>query len=98
MEDFQKYALGALAVTLIFVIPFIINSSAEFAGADDAGSIAIAMQDPNYKPWAQPLWEPPAETESMLFALQAAIGGIIIGYFIGHEKAYLDIRKNSQKS
>jgi cobalt transport protein len=29
------------------------------------------------------LWEVPGETESLLFALQAAIGASIIGFFIG---------------
>ena len=38
-----------------------------------------------YQPWAQSIWEPPSgEIESLLFALQAAFGAIIIGYFLGY--------------
>ena len=37
------------------------------------------------KPWFSSIWEPPSgEIESLLFALQAAIGAIIIGYFFGY--------------
>lgn len=87
MDDKIKYAIAALAVIAIFALPFIINPDAGYGGADVAGSDAILQQDPNYEKWFAPLWQPPPETESMLFALQAAIGAVIIGYFIGYEKA-----------
>ena len=36
-------------------------------------------------PWAHSIWTPPSgEIESLLFALQAAFGAIIIGYFLGY--------------
>ena len=36
---------------------------------------AILEARPGYKPWFEPLWKPPsAEVETMLFALQAALG------------------------
>lgn len=81
------YMAALLAVVLIFASSFIINPTASFAGADDAAKAAISSANKDYVPWAMPLWQPPRETESMLFALQAAIGGGIIGFFIGHEYA-----------
>ena len=96
MQDRYKYTLAILAIVVIFAIPFVVNGGAEFGGADDAGSAAIEAQHPGYTRWAMPLWEPPAETESMLFALQAAIGALIIGYFIGHEKARMELMKGEE--
>ena len=38
-----------------------------------------------YHPWFNSVWTPPSpEIESLLFALQAAFGAIIIGYFLGY--------------
>jgi len=54
-----------------------------FGGSDDQGSEVI--ESTGYQPWFSSLWEPPSgEIESMLFALQAAIGAIIIGYVLGY--------------
>lgn len=54
-----------------------------FGGADDAGSDAVS--ETGYEPWFNSIWEPPSgEIESLLFALQAAIGAVIIGYFFGY--------------
>jgi cobalt/nickel transport protein len=86
---FKWFAVIGLVV-LIFSLAFFLNPSADFSGADDKGTKAIKKLNPDYKPWFSPIWEPPPETESMLFALQAAIGGIILGYFLG----YLHFSKN----
>ncbi|MBS3069699.1 energy-coupling factor ABC transporter substrate-binding protein [Candidatus Micrarchaeota archaeon] len=80
------YLLALLAIVALFALPFLLNPDAQFGGADNAGRDLIAQQDPNYTPWYSSWWQPPPETESMLFALQAAIGAIIIGYFIGYER------------
>ncbi len=41
-------------------------------------------QKSDYEPWFSNIWEPPSgEIESMLFALQAALGAGFIGYFFG---------------
>lgn len=59
-----------------------------FAGADGLAEKAITEIAPTYKPWSKPLWEPPsAEIESLLFALQAAIGAGVIGFFLGKKSA-----------
>lgn len=81
---FLKWLAALAAVVLIFALAFILNPEADFSGADDKGTEAIAQLNPEYKPWFSPIWEPPQETEAMLFALQAAIGGIILGYFLGY--------------
>ncbi len=57
----------------------------EWIGADDKAEEMISKIDPNYKPWFSPVWEPPSgEIESLLFSVQAAIGALLIGYFLGY--------------
>ena len=69
---------------LIVVAPLVIHPGTEFSGTDDAARDAVAAANPTYIPWASPLWEPPGkEMESLLFALQAAIGAGLVGYAIG---------------
>lgn len=77
--------LGIVLVIALAVIPLAIVRDSEFGGADGAGSDAIAAIAPDYDAsWIQPWWEPPGgETESLLFALQAAVGGALIGYVLG---------------
>jgi cobalt/nickel transport protein len=61
----------------------------EFGGADDGAEGVVEDVDPDYEPWWNGIfgdYELPGETESLLFALQAAIGAIIIGYFIGRTR------------
>lgn len=80
------YVIGFALIVVICISAFIVASDSEFGGADGQGEEVIGDIAPDYEPWFHSLWEPPAETESMLFALQAAIGAIIIGYFIGNER------------
>ncbi|MCX7861348.1 MAG: energy-coupling factor ABC transporter substrate-binding protein, partial [Chloroflexus sp.] len=61
--------------------------NSEFPGADMLAEKAIQEIAPDAEPWFRPLWEPPgSETESLLFALQAAIGAGFIGYFFGRQQ------------
>jgi cobalt/nickel transport protein len=89
-----KYTLEALAVIAIvaFTVLFLYTSStmsgAEFAGSDNVGSGLIAELSgtplENFQPLI-PQWEPPSgEIESCLFALQAAVGGIMVGGVFGY--------------
>ncbi|HTQ36521.1 MAG TPA: energy-coupling factor ABC transporter substrate-binding protein [Steroidobacteraceae bacterium] len=72
-----------LVVIALVVIPLVFVKG-QFSGSDDQGSAAIAASEPGFKPWFHPLWKPPSgEVESLLFAVQAAIGAGIIGYVIG---------------
>jgi cobalt/nickel transport protein len=98
MRDIYKYAIALAFVIAIFVFAIVSNQNAMFGGADVAGKEAIAKINPNYKPWFAPLWQPKPETESMLFALQAAIGALVIGYFIGFEHGRKAVREQSAQA
>ena len=95
-----RYSLEVLTVTALvaFSVMFLYTSStmsgAEFTGSDNVGSARIAELSgsslENFPPLI-PQWEPPSgEIESCLFALQAAIGGIMVGgvfgFWIGSQK------------
>lgn len=70
-------------VILLVVLPLALVNG-KFNGSDDAGSSAIESSVPGFKPWAHPFWTPPSpEIESLLFALQAALGAGVIGYVLG---------------
>lgn len=73
-----------LVVVLLAVLPLILIRDSEFGGADGAAEAVITEVAPGYTPWFAPLIEPPGgETESLLFALQAALGAGLIGFFFG---------------
>jgi cobalt/nickel transport protein len=77
---------GILAIILLVALPLLIAPSSNFGGADGAAAEAVTVIAPDYdSTWITNWWTPPgSETESMLFALQAAAGGILIGYFFGY--------------
>ncbi|MBD8137532.1 energy-coupling factor ABC transporter substrate-binding protein [Bacillus sp. CFBP 13597] len=80
----KKSLLLLFLVVILATLPLITQQGTEFGGADGEAEEAITKIHPEYKPWFNSIWEPPgAETESLLFALQAAIGAGFIGYFIG---------------
>ena len=81
---FKKNIILIIAIILIGVIPLLLVKS-EFGGSDDKGEEVIKTIKPDYEPWAKNLIELPGdETESLLFALQAALGAGIIGYELGY--------------
>lgn len=81
----KHYAILIMAVVILFAVPLLIFPGADF-GASDSGA-EQAISDQGYEPWFEPIWTPPSgEIETLLFSLQAAIGAIIIGYFIGYER------------
>ena len=48
----------------------------------------IVETHPDYEPWFSPLFEPASgEIESLLFALQAALGAGVIGFVLGRMTA-----------
>ncbi|CAA7615443.1 Cobalt transport protein CbiN [Candidatus Terasakiella magnetica] len=76
---------------LIVAAPLILNPDAPFGGTDDAARDVVASANPDYKPWSQPLWQPPGkEMEGLLFALQAAAGAGLLGYVIGRRHGRSD--------
>ena len=55
-----------------------------FGGADDQAKDLIGEIAPTYQPWFEPWIEPASgEIASLLFALQAALGAGVIGYYLG---------------
>lgn len=93
----KKHIVLLALVVIIAILPLIIYSGlgedeGYFGGADDAASEII--EGTGYEPWFSSIWEPPSgEIESLLFALQAAIGAVIIGYILGYYRG-----QDSQKS
>jgi cobalt/nickel transport protein len=81
---FSNNIILFVLVVLIALLPIVFLKEAEFEGADDQAEDIIAEIDADYEPWFSNLWEPPSgEIESLLFALQAALGAGFIGYFFG---------------
>jgi cobalt/nickel transport protein len=86
--------IAIVAFCAIFLYTNSTMSNAEFAGTDNAGSQLIRQLSGDTEGIFQPLipqWKPPSgEIESSLFALQAAVGGILVGgvfgYWIGQKK------------
>jgi cobalt/nickel transport protein len=98
MKLWQKNLLLLLLVVVITVVPLMIAKGSEFGGADGAAEGVITEINSDYKPWASPLFEPASgEIESMLFALQAAIGAGIIGFGFGRLSAAHKYRANEKK-
>jgi len=83
-----EYIVGIVLVLFAaqFLYGLTMNPDSEFGGADGAAEDVIAEINPDYEPWFGGIgFEPPGgETESLLFALQAAIGSLIIGYTFGY--------------
>jgi len=86
MRRSHYYALGLLAVAVILVSAILLNPNSDFSGTDDGGGEVIGEVDPDYQPWFQSVWEPSSELQTLFFTLQAAIGALVIGYFLGSNK------------
>jgi len=80
--------IAIIAFCAVFLYTSATMSGAEFAGSDNVGSGLIAKLSGNPIENFQPLiwqWVPPSgEIESALFALQAAVGGILVGGVFGY--------------
>lgn len=76
--------LAGLGVLALLLVPVLAPGIGAWGGADGAGMAMVADHQPGYEPWFSSLWTPPSgEIESVLFSLQAAIGGGLIGYLLG---------------
>jgi cobalt/nickel transport protein len=88
----MKLEVVTLGLIMIFISAFAYvssNQKHEWSGADSQAEDVISeISGGTYHPWFQSIYEPPSgEIESLLFALQAAIGSLIIGYFLGYYRA-----------
>ena len=92
----------------LVVIPLLIVKAPEpgpdgeeveiFEGADNQAKDLITEIVPDYHPWAESLLEPPSgEIESLLFALQAALGAGFLGYWYGSSATRARLRQSGEK-
>jgi len=90
MANDKLIYIAGFAVVAIMVVGILVFVPGDFGGSDDSGG--EAAEEAGYVPWLTD-WidavygELPGEIESLLFALQAGIGAVIIGYFIGANSA-----------
>lgn len=93
-------------VIVLLVLPLLLVQKPEpasdqkeveiFTGADGQAKELVAEIQPNYKPWFEPILAPPSgEVESLLFALQAALGAGFIGYYLGSAVTASRLRQKS---
>ena len=84
-KKFYMACFAVIAAVLVVILAYGAANGFEFAGSDDVGSGTIMDNAEDFIQWTEGIWgsyELPGETESLLFALQAAIGAVIIGFFI----------------
>ncbi len=81
--------LLVVAIVAVIGISFAIGnafqtSDERFSGTDGQATQQIQESDPGYTPWFESLFKPgSAELESGLFAIQAGIGGVVLGFALG---------------
>lgn len=94
MNQTKKHIIYLALIIFIGIIPLIVVKNSEFGGADGKAEEAIIEINPSYEPWATSPIEPPGgETESLLFALQAALGAGVIFYILGYYKGKTHVNR-----
>ncbi len=84
-----------VVVAIMVIAPLMFVKDSEFGGADGAAGDVILELNESYVPWAEPIISPPGgETESLLFALQAALGAGVICFGLGYLKGKSAVKKN----
>ncbi|HIZ90462.1 MAG: energy-coupling factor ABC transporter substrate-binding protein [Mucispirillum sp.] len=84
MALWKRNVILSIFVIVLAVLPLVMLKDAEFSGADDLAETAITEINPDYKPWFSSIYEPESgEIESLLFAVQAAIGAGVVGFVLG---------------
>lgn len=95
MSGSLKNGLLLTAVVLLTFLPLLIVKAptatpdggpiAIFTGSDAQAQGVIQTLAPDYQPWFASLFKPSSvEIESLFFALQAALGAGVIGYYAGY--------------
>jgi len=70
---------------ILFLLPLFVD--APFEGTDEAAKEVILVVAPDYRPWAEPVFEPATpQGESLLFGLQAVFGLCVIGYYFARTR------------
>lgn len=84
----MNWLLLATAAAIIAAPLALPGLNGAFKGTDNQAADVISEAAPDFKPWFSPFWKPPSgEVESMLFALQAALGAGVLGYVIGRRRS-----------
>lgn len=84
MALWKRNIILSIFVIVLAVLPLVMLKDAEFSGADGLAETAITEINPDYKPWFSSIYEPESgEIESLLFAVQAAIGAGVVGFVLG---------------
>ncbi|WP_456474185.1 energy-coupling factor ABC transporter substrate-binding protein [Candidatus Pyrohabitans sp.] len=84
---------------LMLLLPLTLAEEPEpWSGADAlAEQKIVEITGGEYEPWFSPIWEPPSsEIETFLFSLQAAVGALVIGYFVGYFKGIKEGRRRTE--
>jgi cobalt/nickel transport protein len=92
-----KNGIMIAAVAALAIFPLIFVKQPEtgpdgkqvelFKGSDDQATTAVQTLAPGYKPWFTSIFKTPSsEIDTLLFALQAAIGAGFIGYYVGYAR------------
>ena len=95
-----KIAILLCIAAAIIIAPLVLYSGMTeeegfFTGSDGQGPEYLEEQ--GYEPWIEPLWSPPSgEIEVLFFSLQAAIGSLIIGYFLGYYKGLARAKREDE--
>ncbi len=76
-------ALLVLGVVALVALPLVLDGgTSEFAGSDSQATELLEAE--GREPWFESVFTPSsASVESGLFALQAALGGGVLGYVLG---------------
>ncbi|MBE0503074.1 MAG: energy-coupling factor ABC transporter substrate-binding protein [Desulfuromonadales bacterium] len=82
MSGALKNSLLWGTVVLLTFIP-LLTIKAPGGGTDNQAQGVIEKLAPDYQPWFESLFTPDGASESLLFALQAALGAGVIGYYVG---------------
>jgi cobalt/nickel transport protein len=76
--------LAILLVGLVGILLMHASAAGPTVGADERAVAAIRSGHKDYQPWVRPLWTAPeGEAETLLFSLQAGLGGLALGYVLG---------------
>ncbi len=96
----EGYLIVLISISALLLLIYItysepIKGANEWAGGDALLVNQIGeITGGQYKPWFNPIFQPASgEIETFLFSLQAAIGALIVGYYIGYWKGQAQVSK-----
>lgn len=89
MRRAHQNLLALLGIAVVLALALVLggrasDSEEKFAGTDASATETIEKDHPDYEPWFESIFEPAGgEVESGLFALQAGLGGTVLGFALG---------------